>query len=147
MRSVLIVDDDDAIRHALTEFLVEEGYEVRGAPQGAAALAALEYDAPSAILLDLMMPVMGGSSFRRRQLAGANLSEIPLLVMSTADTCAVVTAETKVWAHLPKATHLAFVLDILWVICREDAKPRLPAFPQGSRRLDRPREARTARSR
>ena len=143
----MIVDDDDAIRDALTAFLVEEGYEVGGAPRGAAALAALEYDAPSVILLDLMMPVMGGRSFRRRQLAGANLSEIPLLVMSTANTCAVVTAETKIWAHLPKTVHLDFVLDILRVLCREDAKPRLPAYPQGARRLDRPREARTLRSR
>jgi len=145
MRSVLIVDDDDAIRDALTAFLIGEGYQVQGAPSGAAALAALEYDAPSVILLDLMMPVMGGPSFRRRQLAAARLSEIPLLVLSASNTCAVVTAEMKAWAHLPKAMHLEFLLDILRVICREDAKPRLSAFSQGARRLDHPREARTAR--
>jgi DNA-binding response OmpR family regulator len=38
MSSVLIVDDDEAIRDALTDFLAAEGYEVRNAPDGAAAL-------------------------------------------------------------------------------------------------------------
>src|SRR4051812_7477254 len=117
MQSVLIVDDDAELRDVLAEFLVDEGYEVRSAPNGAAALAALEQGAPSVILLDLAMPVMDGTSFRRRQLADPKLADIPLLVMSANDSVAVVTSELKVWALLPKPVHPEFLLEMLRAIC------------------------------
>jgi CheY-like chemotaxis protein len=60
---VLIVDDEPAIRHAVEAALVDEGFEVATAPDGAAALAAIESARPDAILLDLRMPVMDGYTF------------------------------------------------------------------------------------
>lgn len=60
---VLIVDDEPAIRHAVEGALVDEGFVVATAPDGAAALAALETTRPDAILLDLRMPVMDGYAF------------------------------------------------------------------------------------
>jgi CheY-like chemotaxis protein len=117
MRSILIVDDDDEIRQVLTDFLVDEGYEVLGASNGAAALGALEHAVPSAILLDLTMPVMDGPSFRKKQLADAKLADVPLLVMSADDHLAVVTKELKAWAHLPKPVHLEFLRELLQAIC------------------------------
>jgi two-component system nitrogen regulation response regulator NtrX len=58
--SVLIVDDDARIRRALRGVLEDEGHRVDEAPDGAAALAALERQAFDAVLLDVNMPVMGG---------------------------------------------------------------------------------------
>ena len=56
MPSVLIADDEPNIRRMVGALLRSEGYEVRDAPDGAAALAqALDVE-PDVVLLDLMMP-------------------------------------------------------------------------------------------
>lgn len=60
---VLIVDDEPAIRHAVEAVLEDEGFVVATAPNGQAALAALDSARPDAILLDLRMPVMDGYAF------------------------------------------------------------------------------------
>ena len=60
---VLVVDDEPAIRHAVEAVLVDEGFVVATAPDGAAALTAVETVRPDAILLDLRMPVMDGYAF------------------------------------------------------------------------------------
>jgi CheY-like chemotaxis protein len=55
--SVLIIDDDSGSREALAELLVDEGYGVATAEDGADGLAYLRTGhRPQVILLDLMMP-------------------------------------------------------------------------------------------
>ncbi len=62
--TVLVVDDDAAVREGLVEFLQEEGYGALGVENGRRALEALErMEAPRLILLDLMMPEMDGWQF------------------------------------------------------------------------------------
>lgn len=62
MRKVLIVDDDDAIRVVLAEFLRGEGFEVLTAHDGLAALDLLEQEQDSlVVLLDRRMPHDGHS--------------------------------------------------------------------------------------
>jgi CheY-like chemotaxis protein len=63
---ILIVDDDEGIRQIVRLCLSDEGYEVREAANGQAALDALDEFWPSMILLDLRMPVMDGWEFARR---------------------------------------------------------------------------------
>lgn len=59
--SVLVVDDNDALRENLAECLEAEGYAVVAAEDGAGALALLDRGPlPSVVLLDLMMPGMDG---------------------------------------------------------------------------------------
>jgi CheY-like chemotaxis protein len=80
---ILIVDDDDDIRDGIVLALVDEGYHVDAATDGADALAKLEAGAaPDAIVLDLTMPVMDGYAFRERQLARATLASIPVICCS-----------------------------------------------------------------
>ena len=62
---VLCVDDEEQIRNLLTDLLTDEGYEVRTAPNGAAALSVVEHWRPDVILLDINMPVMDGYAFAR----------------------------------------------------------------------------------
>jgi CheY-like chemotaxis protein len=83
---VLIVEDDDGIRETLQEILLEEGYTVSVAENGRRALDVLGGGAPLAdlIVLDLMMPVMGGREFRAHQLAHPRWSRIPVIVISAA---------------------------------------------------------------
>jgi CheY-like chemotaxis protein len=81
--SVLIIEDDDGVAESLAAILREEGYVVESATNGAEALRRLrERPLPTLILLDLMMPVVDGIDFRRRQLADPELSKIPIIIIS-----------------------------------------------------------------
>ena len=80
---ILIVEDDDDIREALTQILQLEGYAVREAANGSEALdISAQHPVPSLILLDLMMPVMDGWQFRTEQLKDPALSKVPVVVIS-----------------------------------------------------------------
>ncbi|HZS36216.1 MAG TPA: response regulator [Polyangia bacterium] len=84
-RIVLIVDDDNAIRDTLADFLGEEGYQVVTAADGQDALTKLRQlsgSKPCVILLDLMMPIMSGAQFYSEQQRDPALAEIPVVVIS-----------------------------------------------------------------
>ena len=84
-RVVMVVDDDDAIREALEDVLGDEGYDVIGASDGQQALELLHGERrPSAILVDLWMPVIDGWKFLDNVLADPRLSRIPLVVLTAA---------------------------------------------------------------
>jgi two-component system response regulator CpxR len=81
--SVLVVDDDDAIREVIAEVLRDEGYEVVCAGNGEQALSELrEHRLPDLMLLDLMMPVMSGWELLELLQANSDLSRIPVVVVS-----------------------------------------------------------------
>ena len=58
--SVLVVDDDPLIAGMLRLVLEGEGYEVREASDGRAALESVRSDAPDVMVLDMMMPHVDG---------------------------------------------------------------------------------------
>jgi len=84
MHIVLVVEDDPDIRDTFCEALGDHGYTPVGASNGAEALEYLRSDRapPCLILLDLMMPVMDGQTFRAEQLADPELARIPCIVIS-----------------------------------------------------------------
>lgn len=59
-KTVLIVEDDTALRRVLTDKLTAEGFVVFGAVNGKEGLAVAEEKHPSLILLDIFMPIMDG---------------------------------------------------------------------------------------
>jgi CheY-like chemotaxis protein len=83
---VLIVEDDAALRSSLRDTLADEGLLVRVAANGLEALEVLARFGPAAVvLMDLMMPVMDGETFRRRQLQDPALAHIPVVVMTASN--------------------------------------------------------------
>ncbi len=60
MSTILIAEDDRAVRESLERALRLEGYEVETAGDGAAALAATEGRLPDLLVLDIMMPYVDG---------------------------------------------------------------------------------------
>jgi two-component system cell cycle sensor histidine kinase/response regulator CckA len=82
-RTVLVVEDEAALRQSIGRLLQKEGYQVLEAPNGATALEILDHEAGRAIslvLTDLRMPVMDG-----RQLASAlarRHPSLPIIFMS-----------------------------------------------------------------
>src|SRR4051812_36434591 len=83
---ILIVEDDAPIRDMLEEVLEEEGYPVQSTANGQEALTALHAlsKPPKLILLDLMMPVMDGWTFRQMQIQDPVLRGIPVVILSAA---------------------------------------------------------------
>lgn len=89
---ILVVEDDDDIRDAIVDILVDEGYPACGAVHGEAALAWLRGPSPRPclILLDIMMPVMDGRAFRVLQLLDPVLRSIPIVVLTAhANICEI----------------------------------------------------------
>jgi len=82
--SVLVVEDDADIRQALVEILEDHGFGAVGVRHGGEALDYLTRAQvlPCVILLDLMMPVMDGASFRAAQRLDPRLCAIPVVVLS-----------------------------------------------------------------
>jgi two-component system nitrogen regulation response regulator NtrX len=80
VKTVLIVDDDLAIREVVTQILRYEGYDVLDAGTGAEGLALAEKHHPDAIMLDVKMPGMDGFEVLQR-LRAASIGA-PVIVIS-----------------------------------------------------------------
>jgi signal transduction histidine kinase/DNA-binding response OmpR family regulator len=84
--SVLVIDDDPEIRTLTRQMLERIGMTVGEAVNGAEGLAWLAANqAPSIILLDLMMPVMDGFEFLDRLQQNDRWSGIPVVVVTAMD--------------------------------------------------------------
>ncbi len=81
-KSVLIVDDEVSIVEALSEILSWEGYSVLTAANGSLALEALAKHPVDVVLMDVMMPVMGGLEAARRMSADPRTAHIPVVIMT-----------------------------------------------------------------
>jgi len=80
---VLVVEDHEFAREALAALLSSIGYDVVEAENGREALAVMAKGAsPDVILLDLMMPVMDGWEFMKRQRHDWRLCTIPTIVVT-----------------------------------------------------------------
>lgn len=93
MKRVLVVEDDEDVRDTVCETLEDAGYAVSTAVNGLVALQALEAlnVLPGLILLDLMMPVMGGEHVLQALRNDPRLSALPVVLL-TADSHAVTQA-------------------------------------------------------
>ena len=80
---ILVIEDHELARRALTALLLTMGYDVVEATNGREALMTLATEAPpDVILLDLVMPIMDGWEFMKRQRRDWRLCTIPTIVIS-----------------------------------------------------------------
>lgn len=63
--TILIVDDKSSVRKVVRDYLTEEGFRAVTAENGREALYVARHEKPDLILLDIMMPEMGGYEFLR----------------------------------------------------------------------------------
>ncbi|HWL36975.1 MAG TPA: response regulator transcription factor [Frankiaceae bacterium] len=79
----LVVDDDPELRAALTRALRLDGYDVTAVSNGLKALEAMPEAQPDVVVLDLMMPYVGGLEVCRRLRAKGDRT--PILVLTARD--------------------------------------------------------------
>jgi DNA-binding response OmpR family regulator len=86
MADILVVDDDASIRDVLSDILELEGYDVRTAADGFAALREIREKRPDCLVLDLMMPGMDGHQVLTEIRTADGGTRLPVVMLTaTAD--------------------------------------------------------------
>ena len=113
--TVLVVDDDEDIRFAMSDTLEAEGFRVVLARDGLDALATLRAGNghPNLILLDLMMPNMDGWGFRAAQQQDPSLAQIPVVIVSADSRVTQKAAELGVAGSLAKPVRVAELVAVI----------------------------------
>jgi CheY-like chemotaxis protein len=114
---VLIVEDDDDLREMMAQLLSLEGFQAAAVANGQEALEYLRQGtAPDLILLDMMMPVMDGWEFRRRQKSDPSMAEVPVIVLSALDQGRITDISAE--AILKKPLDFDRLLELVRTYCR-----------------------------
>jgi CheY-like chemotaxis protein len=108
---VLLAEDEGPIREFLRDLLVEEGYDVVEASDGAHALAVALAEPPALVLTDLMMPRMSGRELCQQLKEDPRTRAVPVVVMTAAGATAA--ASTGADAYLTKPLELDLLLAII----------------------------------
>ncbi|MEQ1729267.1 MAG: response regulator [Vicinamibacterales bacterium] len=120
---VLIVEDDADTREMLVTLLSGEGFHALAAEDGLEALHLLRtvrHRAPETaclVLLDLHMPRLGGSEFRRAQLNDPVVAGVPVALMSGAPDADVWAATLGAVASLGKPIDFDVLLEVVTRYC------------------------------
>jgi CheY-like chemotaxis protein len=81
--TILVVEDDEDVNEAICSLLREHGFATITVQNGVDALAQLRaHPHVRAIVLDVMMPVMNGATFRGAQLEDPAIAHIPLVLLT-----------------------------------------------------------------
>lgn len=81
-KKILLIEDEEIIINLLQKKLTREGYEVLAAKDGEEGLRAMRETEPDVILLDIIMPKMGGLEVLEEMNKDPNLKKIPVIVIS-----------------------------------------------------------------
>lgn len=121
--NVLIVEDDPDTREMLTALLTMEGFHTVAAEDGLEGLHLLRAvrrrapEMPCLVLLDLMMPRLGGNEFRRAQLGDPTVAGVPVAVMSGATDIEQRAEALGAVAMLPKPIDFEVLMEIVRRYC------------------------------
>ena len=99
MTNILIVEDDSDLNAAYKTILENEKYTVQSVFNGQEALKALKKFEPNLILLDLLMPVMGGLEFLQNYELQRKHPKVKVLIFTNMENSPEVTEAYKLGAH------------------------------------------------
>jgi CheY-like chemotaxis protein len=112
-RRVLVVEDERTIRQSIAGYLGDAGYTVDEAGNGTEALARMEAAIPDVVVLDLLMPVMGGRDFMQACREQPRLAAVPVILLSAAHDLTQATEQLQPRASLAKPIDLDVLLAIV----------------------------------
>ncbi|PIU79301.1 MAG: response regulator [Candidatus Moranbacteria bacterium CG06_land_8_20_14_3_00_43_56] len=81
-KKVLIVEDDNFVAEVYSTKLLEMGHEVQIAQNGEEGLALIEKSKPDLVLLDILMPVMGGIELLEELKKKVEWKNIPIILLT-----------------------------------------------------------------
>jgi DNA-binding response OmpR family regulator len=81
-KKVLLVEDDESVRQLVRVTLEMNGYEVVEATDGLEGLLMLDLHKPDAIVLDLMMPDVGGERMLAQLRAAPETKRTPVVIIT-----------------------------------------------------------------
>ena len=116
---ILVVEDDPDLAHLVAEVLESAGYRAAVAGNGREALDQLRTHAhPDLILLDMMMPVMDGWTFREEQQKEPALAAIPVVTVTADGDARGKAAAIRAAGYITKPITIDSLLDAVERICR-----------------------------
>jgi len=121
--NVLIVEDDADTRGMLAALLATEGFHTVAAEDGLEALHLLRTvrhrapEVPCLVLLDLKMPRLSGTEFRRAQLGDPTVASVPVAVMSGATDAEQGAKALGAVATVTKPIDFDLLLDVVRRYC------------------------------
>ena len=121
-KRILVVDDEKTIRLLIADTLIEFGYDVRTAYNGAEALDVMRRWLPDAIVLDLMMPRLDGSGFSEMLRRNLRFAAVPVLLVTATYGAREAAERIGAAAYLTKP----FELDTLLEMIDQLVEPRVP---------------------
>jgi len=107
-RTVLIVDDERPIVEFLSDLFEDEGFAVRRAYDGAAAMRDIEREPPDLVLSDITLPGLNGVDLAKQVSARA----IPVVLMSAASSAPALPYVT----FIPKPFELEGILEAVHTV-------------------------------
>jgi CheY-like chemotaxis protein len=132
MVTVLVVDDDEAIRTMVHSALEDAGYRVREARQGDEALTLLhESTTPMVVLVDLLMPVVSGFELLQRVAEDWDLARRNAYVVVTASEDSLPVVQALRSATVVEGLAKPFDIDTL-IAAVEHASAVLPQKDSGT---------------
>jgi CheY-like chemotaxis protein len=109
----LIVDDELAIAEVLSLILADEGYGVTCAANGRKGLERIAESRPDLVILDYMMPIMGGAAMGRALRSNPDTHAIPILFNSSLDEAVVRDQFADYDAYLRKPYNVERALELI----------------------------------
>nr|WP_320192152.1 response regulator [uncultured Desulfobacter sp.] len=108
---ILVIDDEAFIRQSFEDYLEDREYDVITAENGRKGLALIESESPDLVLLDLMMPQMGGLEVLKQ--GRKIMPDLPFIVISGANSIADVIEALRhgAWDYLEKPVHDLSILE------------------------------------
>lgn len=127
---VLLVEDEESYRQALTSGLTREGFVVDVAADGPEGLRRFVDNPPDIVLLDLLLPGMHGTEICRRM---RELSAVPIVMVSAvgSELDVVLGLELGAAGYVTKPFRLRELVARMQAILRRVSPPEVPDLPSG----------------
>lgn len=111
-KTLLVVDDDPAVRESLEELFRYQGYHVLTAVDGEAGLRAVRAERPDLIVLDVVMPGLDGFRVATQIKNDPTLTRMPIILYSgdMGESFAFLAYQTRAEYFLPKGGGLRPIL-------------------------------------
>jgi CheY-like chemotaxis protein len=129
---IMVIEDASDMRYLISEILTGEGHQVIGAENGEDGLQKLRNmgTKPQVILLDLMMPMKDGATFRAEQLEDAELAQIPVILMSADSKIEAIKNNLQIRHYLKKPIEIDDLIDTVAKVIEVNHGSQLHRLPE-----------------